>query len=58
MKFPIHAKQIMSDIFLALSVGYLFGGSTFRLVAPCPGYTQTEKQNKAITRNKNNHNHG
>lgn len=43
LKFPIHAKQIISDIFLALSVRSLFGGSTFRLA---PSLYADKIQNK------------
>lgn len=49
LKFPIHAKQIISDIFLALSVRSLFGGSTFRLA---PSLYADKIQNKTNKQQK------
>lgn len=46
LKFPIHAKQIISDIFLALSVRSLFGGSTFRLAPSLYAEKIQKKTNK------------
>lgn len=46
LKFPIHAKQIISDIFLALSVRSLFGGSTFRLAPSLYADKIQKKTNK------------